>query len=89
MERKNVDLSSVTSRDLMLELEARGYYTDLICGIGDVDFQLDSINEDREEDDQIVMTKEQKIEVLDNCFYTEWYCDLLNTSISRWIKDNY
>lgn len=88
---KNIlDLSNIDSRDLMLELKSRGYYTDLIFGIGDVDWNLDSHNDDKEEgEDIIVLTDEDKREILDNCFNTDWYCERMNDDISDEISNNY
>ncbi len=89
---KNIlDLSNIDSRDLMLELKSRGYYTDLIFGIGDVDFQLDSINSDREDEEgkQIVLSKDEKMTILENCFNTDWYCEQMNSDIYDDIINHY
>lgn len=88
---KNIlDLSNIDSRDLMLELNSRGYYTDLIFSIHDVDSMLDSINGDREENEnQIVLTKEDKMDILDNCFNTDWYCERMNNDIDDEILNHY
>lgn len=80
---KNIlDLSNIDSRDLMLELKSRGYYTDLIFGISDVDMQLESINDSRDESDIIVLTDDDKRDILDMCFNTDWYCERMNDDIS-------
>jgi hypothetical protein len=89
---KNIlDLSNIDSRDLMLELKSRGYYTDLIFGIGDVDFQLDSFNSDREDEEgkQIVLSKDEKMTILENCFNTDWYCEQMNSDIYNDITNHY
>lgn len=88
---KNIlDLSNIDSRDLMLELNSRGYYTDLIFSIHDVDSMLDSINGDREENEnQIVLTKEDKMNILDNSFNTDWYCERMNNDIDDEILNHY
>lgn len=86
-----LDLSNIEAIDLIKELKKRGYYTDLLMGIGDIDFQLDSINSDREdiEADKINITKEEKIEILENCFNTDYYSERLCEDLMEYILDNY
>lgn len=86
-----VDLSNLDSWDLMKELKRRGYYTDLIFGISDVDSQLKNVNDcmDMEDDNIIVLTEDEKIDVLDGCFNTDWLCERMNESIEEYIRDNY
>ena len=84
-----IDLSKVDSFDLMQELKSRGYYTDLIFSPSDVDMQLESINGDRDEDNQIVLTDEEKADILDSCFNTDWYCERMNDDISDEILNHY
>ena len=88
MENK-LDLSNVDSHDLMNELKSRGYFTDLIFSPYDVDLQLQSINSDRDEDDYIVLTDDDKGEILDRCFNVDWYCERMNDDISDEILDYY
>lgn len=77
-----IDLSEVNAWDLMQELKSRGYFTDLIFGVSDVDFNLEHmVNSDREEDDKIVLTDEEKMEILDSCFSVEWYAEQMNNDI--------
>jgi hypothetical protein len=82
MNNNILDLSNIESYDLMKELKSRGYYTDLIFGIGDVDMQLESINDGRDESDIIVLTDDDKRDILDMCFNTDWYCERMNDDIS-------
>lgn len=84
-----IDLSNVDSWDLMKELKSRGYYTDLIFGVSDVDTQLESINDGRDEDNQIVLSEEEKMDVLDSCFSVEWYCQRMNEDIEQELLDHY
>ena len=89
---KNIlDLSNIDSRDLMLELNSRGYYTSLIFSPYDVDSMLDSINGDRDEEEGniIVLTQEDKVNILDNCFNTDWYCERMNNDIDDEILNHY
>jgi len=77
-----IDLSNIDSWDLIKELKSRGYCTDLIFGIRDVDFNLENrVNSDREEDEKIVLTDDEKIEILENCFNWDWYCERINDDI--------
>jgi hypothetical protein len=77
-----IDLSEVNAWDLMQELKSRGYFTDLIFGIQDVDFNLEHmVNSDREEDEKLVLTDEEKMEILDSCFSVDWYSEQMNNDI--------
>ena len=86
-----VDLSNLDSWDLIKELNSRGYYTQLIYSPSDVDMQLDSINGYRDEEDGniIVLSDDDKAEILQDCFNTDWYCERLNESLEQHILDNF
>jgi hypothetical protein len=84
-----VDLSNLDSWDLVKELNNRGYYTKLIFGLSDVESTLYSINLDRDEDDTIVLTDDDKGEILDSCFNTDWLTERMNESIDEYILDYY
>ena len=92
VDTKNIlDLSNVDSWDLMKELKSRGYYTQLIYSPSDVDMLLDSINDNRDEEngDIIVLSEDDKIDVLHSCFNTDWFCDRMNDDLVEHILDNY
>ena len=91
MSENIVDLSNLETRDLINELKLRGYYTDLIFGINDVKYHLESINSDREEVDGniIVLEEDDMKDILDNCFNTDWYCERMNESLEEHILDYY
>ena len=80
-----VDLSNIESKDLIHELYERGYYTDLLFCVEDVEMQLDDINEGRDEDNKIVLSEEQKKEVLDESFNVGWYNERMNEDITNTI----
>ena len=86
-----VDLSNLDSWDLIKELNNRGYYTQLIYSPSDVDMQLDSINGYRDEEDGniIVLSDDDKAEILQDCFNTDWYCERMNESLEQHILDNF
>ena len=81
MSKNILDLSNIESKDLIHELYERGYYTDLLFCVQDVEMQLENINEDRDEDKQIVLSDEQKKEFLDESFDTSWYNERMNEDI--------
>jgi len=92
VDTKNIlDLSNIESWDLMKELKRRGYYTDLIFGLYDVESTLESLNDNRDEDDEniIVLTDEDKMDELQGCFNTDWFCERMNESMDEYILDNY
>lgn len=91
MSENKVDLSKIHSWDLVEELKSRGWYTNLIYTPSDVDMQLESINGDRDEEDGniIVLEEDDKKEILDYCFNTDYFCELLNESLEEYILDNY
>ena len=89
MSKNILDLSNIESKDLIHELYERGYYTDLLYSIQDVDMQLENINEDRDEDNQIVLSEEQKKEVLDESFNLDWYCEHMNNDLEELILNRY
>ena len=82
---EKLDLSKIDKWDLIDELKSRGYYTDLLYCIDDVDMQTDYINEERADDKKITLSEEQKLEVLDNSFNHGWYCEQMNVDIQTQI----
>ena len=83
-----LDLSNIETNDLMDELNRRGWKTELLFGLSDIDLQLDGINEDRDEDNQITLSKEDKEEILDQVFENVgYYIEQVNTNIEDKILD--
>ncbi len=68
MSKNILDLSNIETNDLMDELNRRGWKTELLFGLSDVDLQLESINESRDEDSQITLSDDNKGEILDEVF---------------------
>jgi hypothetical protein len=91
MSENKIDLSKINSWDLVDELKSRGWYTNLIYTPSDVDMRLESINGDRENIDGniIVLDEDDKKEILDYCFNTDYFCELMNESLDDYILDNY
>ncbi len=82
MGKSIVDLSNIESRDLMLELRRRGWKTELMFGLDDVDLQLESINDERDEEDKIVLEDIDKQNILDEVFdNVDYYIERVNTDI--------
>ena len=82
-----LDLSKLTNSDLIDELQSRGYYTNLLYCVDDVNMQLEYMNEDRADDEQITLTEEQKLEVLDISFNADWYCERMNIDLQNEISN--
>jgi hypothetical protein len=83
-----IDLSNIESRDLMLELRRRGWKTELMFGLDDVDLQLESINDERDEEDKIVLEDIDKQNILDDVFdNVDYYIERVNTDIEDKILD--
>jgi hypothetical protein len=80
---KNIlDLSNVETNDLMDELNRRGWKTELLFGLSDIDMRLESINEDRDEDKQITLSDDNKGEILDQVFdNVGYYIEQINNDI--------
>jgi hypothetical protein len=82
MSKNILDLSNIETNDLIDELNKRGWKTKLVFGLSDVDMQLESINEDRDEDDQIKLTDDDKGEILDRVFYNvDYHVERINSDI--------
>lgn len=81
MSKNILDLGNIETIDLIDELKSRGYHTDLLFCVEDVEMQLDDINEDRDDDNKIVLSEEQKKEVLDESFNAGWYNEQMNNDI--------
>ena len=89
MQQTNTQLSQFKIRDLVNELKNRGVYTDLVYTIYDIDMQLESINEDRDEADQIVLTDDDRKKILRNAINTDFYMEEMNDDLESYILDNY
>ena len=82
MSKNILDLSNIETNDLMDELNRRGWKTELLFGLSDVDMQLESINEGRDEDSQITLSDDNKGEILDQIFDSVgYYIEQINNDI--------
>jgi len=82
MSKNILDLSNIETNDLIDELNRRGWKTKLVFGLSDVDMQLDSINDDRDEDNQITLTDDDKGEILDQVFFNvDYHVERINSDI--------
>jgi hypothetical protein len=75
-----VDLGNLDTRDLIEELQNRGYNTELLFCREDVETQLDSIREGYP-GLELTMTDEDKDNILDGDIPTSWCCERINESI--------
>lgn len=71
-----------TDGELINELESRGYVTNLLFSREDVQMQLDSLNEDRENDDlpPVEMDTDEKDYILESIGF-DWHIRQINESI--------
>jgi hypothetical protein len=82
MSKNILDLSNIETNDLMDELNRRGWKTELLFGLSDIDMRLESINEDRDEDKQITLSDDDKGEILDEVFdNVGYYIEQVNNDI--------
>jgi hypothetical protein len=82
MSKNILDLSNIGTNDLMDELNRRGWKTELLFGLSDVDMQLESINEGRDEESQITLSDDNKGEILDQIFDSVgYYIEQINNDI--------
>jgi len=82
MSKNILDLSNIETNDLMDELNRRGWKTELLFGLSDIDLRLESINEDRAEDNQITLTADNKGEILDEVFGNmDYFIEQINNDI--------
>ena len=75
-----VDLSNLDTRDLIEELENRGYKTGLLFCRADVDHHLKSLNEDYP-GLWLKLTDEDKDDILEGDIPTNWCCERINESL--------
>ena len=88
MSKNILDLSNIGTHDLMDELNRRGWKTELLFGLSDIDLQLESINDDRDEDNQIKLTDDNKGEILDQVFdRVDYFIEQINNEIENKILD--
>lgn len=71
-----------TDGELINELEARGYVTKLLYSREDVQMQLDSLNEDREDEDlpRVELDTDEMDYILESVEY-DWHIKQINESL--------
>jgi hypothetical protein len=75
-----VDLSNLDTRDLIEELQSRGYNTELLFCREDVDLQLDSLREGYP-GLELTLSDEDKDNILEGDLPIDWTCERINESI--------
>lgn len=75
-----MDLSTLTDDQLLLELKNRGYQTDNLWRIEDIDQNLEWFNEDREH--AVTMTDDQKMQLLIDVLSGDGTMQAINDTIS-------
>jgi len=61
-----MNLKEVTTNNLIEELQSRGMNTSLIIKVCDVDLAIRELNDRRPEDKQIILSHDDKVEVLNS-----------------------
>ena len=85
------DLSNVSSTELIKELENRGFCTSFMYDTSDVETAVNIINQYRNTDECIVLSEDDKLEIINNCFEDDSCLDIdkvfieLNTAIDNYI----
>jgi hypothetical protein len=81
--------------ELIKKLKYRGYRTDVLFSLHDVDVSLEMINENEQELEgkpHIVLSDNDRLEVLNTCFNSRMLDDvhsIINTAISRYILKHF
>ena len=89
------DLSNVSSTELIKELENRGFWTSFMYDTSDVQIAVNFINQYRNPDEHIVLSEDDKLEIINNCFEDNSCLDIdkvfieLNTAIDNYILNEY
>lgn len=83
-----IDLSKVGTNDLIGELRSRGVNTNLLWSVYDVDLNLERINEDRDDDQQIVLDDYEKQQIIDNLDFG-YKTERINQEIYNTIWENH
>jgi hypothetical protein len=82
-----MSIKDLKSHELINELQSRGYHTELLFNLWDVEERLDRVNDEREEDYKINLTEEEKSNVLHQSINSSYYIQRINESISEHIED--
>ena len=85
-----IDLSNVNTAILVDELNSRGYVTDLLYSVDDVNMWIDDINNNRYDAENIELTEDDKRYVLESVFRNmDYFMEKINDKIIEFIYDNY
>ncbi len=80
-------MENLQSFELIQELQKRGYYTDLLFSIYDVESILDQVNDDRADDEQIVINPDEFMDILDKAVNLDYITSDINERIENIIND--
>ena len=80
------DFSKIETKDLVNELKSRGYKTELIFGLSDVERIIGELNNHRSE--EIVLDDSEKKHILDDVFSSiQYYVEEINGDITGKVID--
>ena len=80
------NLNEVTTRELILELKSRGYTTELLFCLEDVDTQIKNVNED-EDDGKVELNEFEKMDILDTLSF-DYHISRINEEIFDRVFDH-
>jgi hypothetical protein len=81
-----MNLSGTTTDDLLLELQKRGYYTDTLWQLEDVQNTLDLLNQEFETN--IILNDEKKENILKETFNNDYIFETINDILDSTLRDN-
>jgi hypothetical protein len=88
-------MKDLTDQELIKKLKYRGYRTDTLYSLHDVNASLEMINENEQELEgkpHIVLSDNDRLEVLNTCFHSRMVDDvhtIINTAISNYILEHF
>jgi hypothetical protein len=80
MGKNIIDLGNIETNDLIGELRSRGVNVNLLWSVDDVDLNLETLNSDRDDDDQVVLDDYEKQQIIDNLDFS-YYTSQINNEI--------
>jgi hypothetical protein len=74
------NLKEITTSELILELKSRGFTTDLLFCLEDVDTQINNINFDVDDDKKVELDDLEKLDILDTLSF-DYFISRINEEI--------
>jgi len=74
------NLKEITTSELILELKSRGFTTDLLFCLEDVDRQIKNVNDDVDDDEKLELDDLEKLDILDTLSF-DYFISRINEEI--------